>query len=120
MARGKAWTLTVRSGPKVERLRFENLDEAVLELENQLKAVRSQGPLGSAKMFREYQPGQRVQARAEISGGGLLRSTTAGVDLMGDGTFVPFKGSVLRRPLEVDDAGPFEAVRLTLQRLHSN
>ena len=106
----------MRHGPRVERLRFDRLDEAVAELESRLKDVRSgEGPLDSAKMFREYTPGQRVQARAEISKGGLLRSVTAGVDLMGDGTFVPFQGSVARRPLEFEDCSPFEAVRRALE-----
>lgn len=115
-ARGKAWTLTLRHGPRVERLRFERLDEAVAELEDRLKSIRSsEGPLGSAKMFREYGPERRVQARAEISRGGPLRSVTAGVDLMGDGTFVPYRGSVRRRPLEFADSSPFEAVRRDLE-----
>lgn len=112
----KQWTLTMRHGPRVERQRFDRLEDAVAELERQLEAVRNEGPLGSAKMFRRYEPGQRVQARGELSRGGFLRSVAAGVDLMGDGTLVPYRGSVRRRPLETEEgASPYDAVRQSLQ-----
>ena len=116
MARSKAWTLTFRHGPRVERHQFEQLDDAIAALSHHLEQVRAEGPLGSAKMFREYEPGQRVQARGELSRGGILKSVSAGIDLMGDGTLVPFQGSVRRRLLEVEEgASPFDALRHALQ-----
>lgn len=116
MARSKAWTLTLRHGPQVERHRFEQLDEALASLEHHLEQIRGEGPLGSAKMFREYEPGQRVQARGEVSRGGILSSVSAGLDLMGDGTLVPFKGSVRRRLLDVEEGvSPIDALRQELQ-----
>lgn len=116
MGQGKDWTLTLRHGPRVERLRFTQLDEGVAELERQLEAVRVEGRLAPAKMFRQYEPGERVHARGELSRGGFLRSVSAGVDLMGDGSLVAFEGSMRRRPLEVEDAAsPYEAVRDALQ-----
>ena len=52
--------------------------------------VSEGAPLGAVKMFREYQPGERVAARLEISTGGLLRGRDAGLDVMGDGRLVPY------------------------------
>ena len=51
-------------------------------------------------MLRDFEPADQVAARLEISGKGLLRAPTAGVDVMGDGSLVPFSGSVRREELE--------------------
>ena len=48
-------------------------------------------------MLRDFEPSKQVQARLEISGRGLLRPPTAGVDLRGDGSLVAFSGSLARR-----------------------
>lgn len=66
-------------------------------------------------MLREFSPGDRVAARLEISTGGILRSTAAGVDVMGDGSIVGFAGGVARRPLEPRSGQTiFDAVRREL------
>lgn len=49
-------------------------------------------------------------------GRGLFRKPSAGVDVRGDGAFVPFRGGVVRE--ELDPSGhdsPFDLVRETLQ-----
>lgn len=51
-------------------------------------------------MFRDYEPGDRVAARLELSAGGWLRGADAGIDVMGDGALVPYAGGVRRRPLD--------------------
>jgi hypothetical protein len=67
-------------------------------------------------MFREYEPGAQVAGRVEISTGGLLRSgVSAGVDVMGDGTLVAYRGGVRREELDPGQQGPFEAVREALR-----
>ena len=77
--------------------------------------VRREGNLPDVKMFRTYEPGARVHARLEISTGGPFRGRDAGVDVMGDGTMVPFRGGVFRKPLEAGDHGsPFDAVAAAL------
>jgi hypothetical protein len=53
----------------------------------------------------------------QLAGGGLLRKQVAGVDVRGDGTFMPFRGGVVRE--ELDPIGyetPFDAVRETLEQ----
>jgi hypothetical protein len=78
--------------------------------------VGGDGPLGAVKMIREFEPGERVAARLEISTGGALRGgRDAGLDVMGDGTLVPYAGATRRRSLELEaDETPFDAVRRAL------
>ena len=95
-----SWKVTVRNGPDVERERFETLDEAVVEARARVGAVLSEGRLGQVSAFRDYGPEQRVQARIEISGPGLLGGPEAGVDVMGDGSLVPYRGAIRKQRLE--------------------
>ena len=105
------WTLTVRHGPQVKRERFDSLDDAVESMRRDADAIRSEGPLQKVSSLRDFEPGQQVQARLEISTGGLLRGRDAGVDVMGDGSLVPYSGGVRRTELELRDGqSPFEAV----------
>jgi hypothetical protein len=66
-------------------------------------------------MIRTYAPGQRVKARLEISTGGVLRRSDAGIDVMGDGRLVPYAGGIRRRELEpARGESPYEALRGSL------
>jgi hypothetical protein len=110
-----AWKLTVRHGSDVSRERFDSLEEAIGELRRRAEAIRSEGPLDRVASLRDFESDQQVHARLEISTGGPLRRRDAGIDLMGDGTLVPYMGSVQRRPLELrDEQSPFDAVREAL------
>lgn len=71
--------------------------------EREVERVRAAGPLDTVKALREFAPAARVAARLEISTGGWLRGTAAGVDVMGDGEIVAFAGGVRRQPLEPRD-----------------
>jgi hypothetical protein len=92
--------LTVRHGAHVRRESFGALEPAIEAARAAADEIRSEGPLDSVSVLRDFGPGDRVAARIEISRGGLLRSTAAGVDVMGDGSLVPFAGGMGRRPLE--------------------
>jgi hypothetical protein len=100
VARRDGYTLTVRHGSDVQRESYEELEPAVAEMERRAEAVRSEGPLEKASMLRDFEPEQQVAARIEISTGGFLRGRDAGVDVMGDGSVVPFRGGVRRERLE--------------------
>ena len=104
-----AFTLTVRHGPRVDREKFDDLDEAIESLRRWAEEIRGSGPLDSVKAFREYGPDQRVAGRIELSTGGFLRGRDAGVDVMGDGSLVPYAGGIRKRTLNADQ--PFDAVR---------
>jgi hypothetical protein len=80
--------------------------------------IRAEGPLRTASMLRDIEPGQQVHARLQLSGKGWLRRMVAGVDVKGDGTFVPYRGGMRREELDPTDyETPFDAVRETLEPL---
>ena len=80
-----------------------------------MREIRREGPLEEVSALRDYEPGQQVHARLELSTGGLLRGREAGLDVMGDGALVPYAGVVRKRRLEAPDSvTAFEAVRRAL------
>jgi hypothetical protein len=100
----------------VEHERFDDLDEAVAALERAVEAARAEGPLQEVGALRTFEPGQRVAARIELSTGGWVRGRAAGVDVMGDGTLVPFAGGMRRRTLQPGAGeGDLDAVRRELE-----
>lgn len=110
------WNLTVRHGPEVEHQGFDNLDEAVAAMRQRALDIRAEGPVGSSSLLRDYAPGDQVHARLELKGKGLLRKPTAGIDVRGDGTFMPYRGGVGREELDPSDHDtPFDLVRETLE-----
>lgn len=92
--------LTIRHGPKVRRESFDTLAEAIAALRGETEAIRADGGLPQLTAIRTYEPSARVHARLEISTGGPFRGRDAGVDVMGDGGIVPFRGGITRQTLE--------------------
>lgn len=110
------WKLTVRHGSDVDHAQFEGLEEAVAAMRERALAIRSEGPVRPVRSLRDYDPGDQVHARLQLSGRGLFRKPTAGIDVRGDGAFVPFKGGVVREELDpTHHDTPFDLVRETLQ-----
>jgi len=110
------WKLTVRHGSNVDHAQFDDLAAAVAAMRERALAIRSEGPVRPVQSLRDYAPGDQVHARLQLSGRGLFRKPVAGVDVRGDGTFVPFRGGVVRE--ELDPSGhdtPFDLVRETLE-----
>jgi hypothetical protein len=108
--------LTVRHGSDVDHQSFEELGEAVAAMRERALAIRSEGPVRRVQSLRDFEPGDQVHARLQLSTGGLFRKSVAGVDVRGDGTFMPFSGGVVRE--ELDPSGhdtPFDLVRETLE-----
>ncbi len=108
-----AFALTVRHGSQVSRERFEKLDAALDAMRKRVEEMRGEGPLESVTMFRDYSPEVRVAGRVELSTGGWLRGSDAGIDVMGDGTLVAYSGGIRKQTLDGDD--PFEAVRKAMR-----
>lgn len=110
------WKLTVRHGSDVDHQSFDNLAEAVAAMRRRALAIRSEGPVRPVRSLRDYDPGDQVHARLQVSTGRLFRKSVAGVDVRGDGTFVPFKGGVVREELDpTHHDTPFDLVRETLE-----
>ncbi|MCB0858272.1 MAG: hypothetical protein KDB57_09180 [Solirubrobacterales bacterium] len=94
------WKLTVRHGPDVSRQTFDDLDSALGAAREAADEVVSEGPLDPVSAIREYEPSQIVNARIEITGKGIFKPPTAGIDIQGDLRIVPYAGSVRRQTLE--------------------
>ena len=110
------WKLTVRHGSDVGQEGFDDLDEAVAEMRERALAIRSEGPAKPVSALRDFGPADQVQARSAAERQGLLRKPVAGIDVRGDGTFVPFSGGIGREELDpTDHDTPFDLVRETLE-----
>ena len=110
-----SWKVTVRHGPEVDREQFETVDEALDDARSRVDAIRREGRLGKAEGFRTYGPQELVHARIEVSGPGLLRGPEAGIDVMGDGTLVPYRGAIRKQRLDADSLdGALERLREAL------
>jgi hypothetical protein len=110
------WKLTVRHGSDVDHESFDDLTAAVAAMRERALAIRSEGPVRPVRSLRDFEPADQVQARLQLSGRGLLRKPAAGVDVRGDGTFVPYKGGVVREELDpTNHETPFDLVRETLE-----
>jgi hypothetical protein len=103
------WRVTVRNGPKVERMPAESLDEALDTVELHARAAANterRAPVDTR--VRRYEPGDQVAVRAELRGPGV----NAGIDVRGDGSVGAWSGRVRRRAIEpADDENVYEALR---------
>jgi hypothetical protein len=111
------WKLTVRHGSDVDHLRFDDLGEAVSAMRARALEIRAEGPVKGVSSLRDFGPEAQVHARLQLNGKGWLRKPIAGVDVRGDGTFMPYRGGVTREELDPSNhETPFELVRETLER----
>jgi len=111
-----AWKLTIRDGSDVFHQSFEGLDEAVAAMRERAFAIRAEGPAKPVSALRDFAPGDQVQARLQLTGGRWPRKVVAGVDVRGDGTFMPFRGGMRREELDPTAYDtPFDAVREALE-----
>jgi hypothetical protein len=94
------WRLTVRHGPRVSREAFDDLEDALDAMRDHAVAVATEGRLAPVQGLRPYEAEDRVAARIEISSGGRFRGRKAGIDVMGDGALVPYRGVVRKERLE--------------------
>jgi hypothetical protein len=100
----------------VRREGFASLDVAIRALERGALEIRGEGPLEEVSTLRDFAPRDRVHARLEVSTGGLIRGREAGIDVMGDGTLVPYAGVVRKRRLELRDGqSAFDVLREVLR-----
>jgi hypothetical protein len=111
------WKLTIRHGSDVEHQGFDDLSAAVAAMRERAMAIRAEGPVKPVSSLRDFGPEQQVHARLQLTGKGLLRKPVAGIDIRGDGTFMPYRGGVTREELDPSShETPFDLVRETLER----
>jgi hypothetical protein len=111
------WKLTVRAGPRVERHRFDQLDDALDAAEARAKQLAGEAPRAPVDLrYKRFEPIQQVAARIEIAGPQrLLASVRGGLDVRGDGSTEAYVGHV-RRELIKQRKGEtaYRALRRTL------
>ena len=103
------WKVTVRVGPRMQKLRTDTLAEA-LDLVEREGRVLSAGPGRRAVVLRtrEFTPQQQVAGRVELTG----RGVRAGIDVRGDGAAEAWTGRIRRRVVEQQDREtPYDALR---------
>lgn len=84
--------------------------------ERALEIRAAAGPAKTVSALRDFEPKDQVRARLQLQGRGFLRKPTAGIDVRGDGTFVPYRGGVGREELDPSEREtPFDLVRETLE-----
>ena len=113
-----AWRLTVRTGPRVQRLRADTLEQALELLETEVRAAATTTHRGAIDVrVRRFEAADQVATRAELRGPGRWRpAVRAGLDVRGDGAVEAWTGRVRREPIEpASDETPYDALRRALQ-----
>ncbi|HEX8744870.1 MAG TPA: hypothetical protein VF712_17230 [Thermoleophilaceae bacterium] len=110
------WTVKVRAGSRVERVKHDDLEAALKAVEERGRELErsASGLVVSSPLGRDYEPVQQVIGRLELSGPGRVR---AGVDVRGDGSSECWTGR-LRRELVEQRRGesPYDALRRAAKR----
>jgi hypothetical protein len=97
-----AYTVTVRTGAKVRKERFDELAgalDAIDAIVAELADGASARPVGGT-VLRRLEPVQQVVGRVELAGPDRLR---AGVDVRGDGSTEAYTGRLRRSLVEQRD-----------------
>jgi hypothetical protein len=92
------WKVTIRTGPRVERERFDVLDAALdaVEARGRELAETSTTDVVDVRVKR-FDPVQQVTARIELAGPQrLIPSIHGGVDVRGDGSTEAYMGRLQR------------------------
>jgi hypothetical protein len=108
-----AWRVTVRTGPRVERVSAPTLEAALDALETETRAAAATTRRGTIDTrIRRYEPADQVAARAELTG---PRRVRAGFDVRGDGSVQAWTGRLRRTLVEPREGeSAYEALRRTV------
>jgi hypothetical protein len=96
------WKLTVRSGPRVKRSSFPDVQPALEELETRGRELARAAPDQAVDAkFKRFEPQQQVIARLELTGPErFVPSVRVGVDVRGDGSVEAYRGRLRRAVIE--------------------
>ena len=113
------WKVTIRTGPRVERERYDVLDAALDAVEARGRELAKTTTTDAVDVrVKRFDPVQQVTARIELSGPQrLIPSIHGGVDVRGDGSTEAYVGRVRR---EVVKQRKGESAFSALRRAVSN
>jgi hypothetical protein len=95
------FTLTVRCGPRVQRSRHDDLDDALTALEARGRELTDAAPRRTTTRARRFEPAEQVYARLEVTGPQrLVPNVRVGIDVRGDGSVQAHRGRVRRELIE--------------------
>jgi hypothetical protein len=108
------FTVTIRTGPKVERDHAGTLAAALDLLQRRMEALAGSERRSTVDLrYRRFEPIQQVAVRGEVSGPKRVRG---GIDLRGDGSLEAFTGKLRRRVVEQERGEtPYAALRRALE-----
>jgi hypothetical protein len=112
-----SWTLTVRDGPRVERVHCDSLDAALGLLEQRIEELAPGAHRDDVQVLkRRFGAADQVTVRAEIAApGGLFGRMRGGIDLHGDGTAEAYTGRLRRTDIELGPGeSPLDGLRRAL------
>jgi hypothetical protein len=108
------YRVTARKGPKVERERYEDANQALAAVERHARELEqtAHARATGGQIVRRFQPVQQVVGRVEVRGPNGLRG---GIDVRGDSSSEAYTGR-LRRTLVEQQPGesPYAALRRML------
>jgi hypothetical protein len=92
-------------GPRVQKRRFDALDDALEALEARARELVRDAPLRTVDAkFKRFEPIQQVAARIELAGPErLIPRVRAGLDVRGDGSTEAYLGRVTREVVHQQD-----------------
>src|SRR5687768_12386965 len=107
-----SWRVTVRDGPRVEKLRADGLEQALDLVEREARALAAGPGRRTVDLrARTFTPQQQVAGRVELRG----PRVAAGVDVRGDGETEAWTGRVRRLVVEQEGREtPYDALRRVL------
>jgi hypothetical protein len=112
-----SWKVTIRHGSSVGREKFGTLEEAIADARQRVDEIQREDRLPPISTLRDFTPSQRVAARIEISGPGLIRAAEGGIDVMGDGAAIAYTGAIRKERIEADSLkDAFEKLAQALER----
>jgi hypothetical protein len=108
----------VRSGPRVERTQFDQLEAALDAVESRARELAETAPKRAVDArVKRFEPVEQVAARIELAGPErLVPSVRAGVDVRGDGFTEAFVGRVKRQVVKQRKGEtPYRALRRAIE-----
>jgi hypothetical protein len=106
------WRVTVRDGPRVEKLNAATREQALDLVEREGRVLAGGPGRRSVELrARTFTPQQQVAGRVELRG----PQVRAGVDVRGDGSVEAWTGRVRRRVIAQEEReSPYDALRRAL------
>ena len=110
----KGYRVTARKGPKVERERYDDANQALAAVERHARELErtAHARATGGRLIRRFEPVAQVVGRVEVSGPGGVQG---GIDIRGDSSAEAYTGRLRKTLVEQRDGeSPYAALRRML------